>query len=131
MRAPGSSCDTAAFPTTKAGTSRAIGWIVRRSRATTVLAAVEGTSSYGASITAALTATGIEVAEEIRPLSRPSRARTGKSDPIDAEAAARVVLGEDTARLAQPRRSGDRSALRVLLAARSLMDQQRTASRMR
>lgn len=124
----GTVIDTAAFPTTKAGNSRAIGWVVRRSKGTTVLAAVEGTSSYGAGITAALTATGIEVAE-IRPLSRPSRARTGKSDPIDAEAAARVVLGEDIAMLAQPRRTGDRSALRVLLAARSLMDQQRTANR--
>ena len=120
--------DTGTFPTSSAGLDRAISWIGRRSRGTTVLAAVEGTSSYGAGITAALTATGIEVAE-IRPLSRPSRARTGKSDPIDAEAAARVVIGEDLRRLAQPRRTGDRAALRVLLAARSLLDQQRTANR--
>lgn len=120
--------DTGTFPTSSAGIDRAISWIGRRSKGTTVLAAVEGTSSYGAGITAALTATGIEVAE-IRPLSRPSRARTGKSDPIDAEAAARVVIGEDLRRLAQPRRTGDRASLRVLLAARSPMDQQRTANR--
>ena len=65
--------DTGTFPTSSAGISRALSWIGRRSKGTTVLAAVEGTSSYGAGITAALTATGIEVAE-IRPLSRPSRA---------------------------------------------------------
>src|SRR5699024_12115289 len=32
-------------------------------------------------------------------------------------------------KLAQPRRSGDRAALRVLLASRSLTDQQRTANK--
>src|SRR5699024_11640610 len=58
-------------------------------RGTAVLAAVEGTSSYGAGITTALLTEGIEVAE-IRALHRRSRARTGKSDPLDAEAAART-----------------------------------------
>jgi transposase len=124
----GAVVDTATFPTTTAGITRATSWITRHSNRTSLLAAVEGTSSYGAGITAALAATGIGVAE-IRPLSRPSRARTGKSDPIDAEGAARAVIGEHLDRLAQPRRTGDRAALRVLLAARSLMDQQRTANR--
>lgn len=63
------------------------------------------------------------------PIARPSRARTGKSDPIDAEAAARSVIREDLDKLAQPRRTGDRTALRVLLAARALVDQQRTVNR--
>lgn len=120
--------DTATFPTTTAGTNRAISWIARRSQGTTTLAAIEGTSSYGAGIAAALAASGFEVTE-IRPIARPSRARTGKSDPIDAEAAARSVIREDLDKLAQPRRSGDRTALRVLLAARALIDQQRTANR--
>lgn len=120
--------DTAAFPTTPAGNNRAINWISRRSQGTTTLAAVEGTSSYGTSITAALTATGIQVAE-VRPQPRATSARTGKSDPIDAEAAARAVLRNKLERLAQPRKTGDRSAIRVLLTARSLLDQQRTANK--
>ncbi|MGU3587225.1 transposase [Rhodococcus sp. C26F] len=124
----GAVVDTATFPTTAAGISRATSWVSRRSNRTTLLAAVEGTSSHGAGITAVLAAAGIDVTE-IRPLSRPSRARTGKSDPIDAEGAARTVIGEHLDRLAQPRRTGPRAALCVLLAARSLMDQQRTANR--
>ncbi|WP_281873289.1 transposase, partial [Brachybacterium paraconglomeratum] len=54
---------------------------------------------------------------------------TGKSDPLDAEAAARTALCTDVEKLAHPRRSGDRAALRVLLASRSLTDQQRTANK--
>lgn len=91
-------------------------------------AAVEGTSSYGAKVTAALTEHGIPVGE-VRPPARNARALTGKSDAIDAEAAARSVLGQHVARVAQPRAVGARAALRVLLASRSLLDQQRTASR--
>jgi transposase len=62
-----------------------------------VFAAVEGTSSYGARLTQALRAVGIEVGE-VRPPNRSSRALTGKSDPIDAEAAARSVLGQPRVR---------------------------------
>lgn len=124
----GAVIDTAAFPTSAAGHSRALNRIVRRSRGSAVLAAVKGTSSYGASITALLVETGIDVAE-VRPAPRSSHAHAGKSDPLDAEAAARSVLGKDIAKLAQPRQAGDRTALRVLLTARSLIDQQRTANR--
>ena len=123
----GAVVDTRSFPTTAPGMQRAVSWIRRRTHGTPVLAAVEGTSSYGAGITTALLTEGIEVAE-IRPLYRRSRARTGKSDPLDAEAAARTALSTDAEKLAQPRRSGDRAALRVLLASRSLIDQQRTAN---
>lgn len=124
----GALIDTATFPTSAAGNARAVSWIARRAHGTSVLAGVEGTSSYGASITAVLTETGIEVAE-VRPASRASHAHTGKSDAIDAEAAARSLLGRDVDKLAQPRQPGDRAALRVLLTARSLIDQQRTANR--
>lgn len=124
----GAMVDTRSFPTTAPGMQRAVSWIQRRTHGAEVLAAVEGTSSYGAGIATALLAEEIEVAE-IRPLYRRSRARTGKSDPLDAEAAARTALSTDTERLAHPRRSGDRAALRVLLASRSLTDQHRTANR--
>jgi transposase len=68
----GAVVDTAAFPTSRAGDARAVGWIVRRTQGS-VLAALEGTSSYGAGITAALTDEGLEVAE-VRPAARSTHA---------------------------------------------------------
>ncbi len=57
-------------------------------------AGVEGTSSYGAGLTRHLRAMGIEVLEVERPehRRRSSRSNLQKSDPSDAEAAARAVL---------------------------------------
>lgn len=119
---------SATFPASTAGNARATTWITRRAKSASVLAAVEGTSSYGAHVTEHLSKAGITVVE-VRPAPRSSHAHTGKSDPIDAEAAARSTLSQDVARLTAPRQAGDRTALRVLLAARSLVDQQRTANR--
>jgi len=53
---------TEAFPTTAAGISRAIAWMKRNTNGN-VLAAIEGTSSYGAGLTRALKTAGIPVAE--------------------------------------------------------------------
>lgn len=125
--ATGAIIDSASFPTTKAGNARAISWIVRRTSGS-VLAAVEGTSSYGAGIAAALAEAGFDVAE-VRPAPRTTHAHHGKSDALDAEAAARAVLGRQIHHLAKPRQTGRRAALRVLLASRSILDQQRTANR--
>lgn len=100
----GAVINTAVFPTSAAGNARAVNWIARRSHGTTALAAVEGTSSYGASITAQLIETGIDVVA-VRPASRSSHAHAGKSDALDAEAAARAVLGRDLTRLPQPRQA--------------------------
>ncbi len=52
---------------------------------------VEGTGSYGAGLARFLTGRGYRVIEVNRP-DRTTRRRVGKSDPIDAEAAARSVL---------------------------------------
>ncbi|MET9062467.1 hypothetical protein ABZX99_32120 [Streptomyces antibioticus] len=52
---------------------------------------VEGTSSYGAGFTRAVRSLGHRVVEVNRP-ERAERRRTGKSDPIDAYAAARAAL---------------------------------------
>jgi transposase len=52
---------------------------------------VEGTGSFGAGLARFLRAQGIRVSEVIRPKRR-DQYRSGKSDPIDAEAAARAVL---------------------------------------
>jgi transposase len=59
-------------------------------------AAVEGTGSYGAGLARHLKAAGIAVVEVERPKRRHLR-RNGKSDPIDAERAARAVLSGETA----------------------------------
>lgn len=123
----GAALESAVFPTTPAGNSRAISWIFRRTQGS-VLVAVEGTSSYGAAITIALLAEGFDVTE-VRPPARSTHAHTGKSDLLDAHAAARSVMGLDPQSLTQPRRAGDRATLRVLLASRSLIDNQRTANR--
>ncbi len=52
---------------------------------------VEGTGSYGAGLARFLSSRGHSVIEVSRP-DRSTRRRLGKSDPIDAEAAARAVL---------------------------------------
>jgi transposase len=124
----GALVDTAAFPATSSGMDRAIAWIRRRTGGQRVFAAVEGTSSYGARLTQALLAAGIDVGE-VRPPARSSRAFTGKSDPIDAEAAARSVLARPRDQVMEPRAAGTRAAIRILLASRSLLDHQRTANR--
>lgn len=52
---------------------------------------IEGTGAYGAGLTRFLLARGYQVIEVSRP-DRSTRRRLGKSDPIDAEMAARAVL---------------------------------------
>ena len=85
---------TAEFPTTTAGYRQLLGW-ARRFGAVTQ-AGVEGTGAYGAGLTRFLTSEHVEVIEVNRP-NRQHRRRRGKSDPTDAEAAARAVLsGEAT-----------------------------------
>jgi transposase len=123
----GAVIDTATLPASSACINRALAWVARRASGT-VFAAVEGTSLYGATLTAALAAQGIPIGE-VRPQPRSAHAHAGKSDPLDAEAAARSVLGKECSRVPHPRDAGDRAALRVLLAARSLIDHQRTANR--
>lgn len=63
----------------------------------TVTFGIEGTGSFGAGLTRFLRGQGFTVIEVIRP-NRQTRRRRGKSDPVDAEAAARALLsGEATA----------------------------------
>ncbi len=67
---------------------------------------MEGTGSYGAALTRYLHAEGISVVEVNRP-DRATRRRRGKTDAVDAEAAARAVLaGQATATA----KTGDGSA---------------------
>jgi transposase len=77
------------FPATRAGYRDLLGWT--QSFGVLVRVGVEGTSSYGAGLTRYLRQAGVEVVEIDRPDRRTRRAR-GKSDPIDAYAAARTAL---------------------------------------
>ncbi len=69
------------------------------------------------------------LAKSGHPRARPGPSLTGKSDPIDAEAAARSVLGRPREQVMEPHAAGARAAIRILLASRSLLDHQRTANR--
>lgn len=81
-------------PTTTKGYERLLRWT--ESFGSVRCAGIEGTSSYGAGLARHLKATSIPVMEVERPKRRHLR-RNGKSDPIDAEAAARTVLAGETA----------------------------------
>ncbi len=79
---------------------------------------VEGTSSYGAGLARHLRARGIEVLEVERPKRRQRSSRHNvKSDPFDAESAARAVLAGETSGVPK---SGDGRVemIRALRAAR-------------
>ena len=79
-------------------------------------AGIEGTGSYGAGLTRFLEAIGVAVIEINRP-NRSRRRSRGKSDPTDAESAARAVLAEDATGLPKAQ-SGMAEALRTLSVAR-------------
>ena len=87
--------DSLLFTASEAGSRELLAWSLKHGGPLT--AGVEGTGSYGYQLTLALRAAGITVFEVNRP-DRANRRRKGKSDPIDAEAAARAVLsGQATA----------------------------------
>jgi transposase len=77
--------------------------------------ALEGSAGYGAGLTRHLTSAGELVVELDRP-QRPARRAGAKSDPIDAERAARDALART--RLAQPKTGAQRAALQMRLTAR-------------
>ncbi|WP_063771852.1 IS110 family RNA-guided transposase [Kitasatospora mediocidica] len=79
----------AGFPTTSPGYTAAIAFLTAHGTVTAI--GVEGTSSYGSGFTRAARQAGLTVVEVNRP-DRAERRRIGKSDPIDAYAAARAVL---------------------------------------
>jgi transposase len=83
------------FPATDAGNAQLIRWL--GGLGSVAIAGVEGTGSYGYRLARALTRHGVQVREVNCP-DRSRRRRRGKSDPVDAENAARTVLaGEATA----------------------------------
>ncbi|PKQ16401.1 MAG: IS110 family transposase [Actinobacteria bacterium HGW-Actinobacteria-7] len=87
---------------------------------------VEGTGSYGAGLCRHLVARGVDVVEVDRP-DRKTRRAKGKSDPIDAECAARAVLA-GTATTTPKDRRGVVESIRMLRIARSGAVKARTAA---
>jgi transposase len=113
-----------AFETTAAGYRRLLKWLGDHGEVSVV--GVEGTGSYGAGLTRYLARAGIAVVEVDRP-NRQVRRREGKSDPVDAVAAARAALSGQA--LGTPkRRSGDVEAIRVLSVARRSAASERIAT---
>ena len=82
-----------AFAADAAGYQQLLEWL--GSWGTVQRVGVEGTGSYGAGLARHLTAAGVEAVEVNRP-NRQMRRHKGKTDAVDAEAAARAALsGED------------------------------------
>jgi transposase len=114
------------FPATAAGYAALLGWL--RAFGRLVLVGVEGTGSYGAELTTHLHQAGVAVVEVDRP-DRAARRRDGKSDPLDAESAARAALAGRADGLPK-QRGGPVQALAALrVARRSAVDQRSDVTR--
>jgi Transposase len=115
------------FPTTAQGVARAIAWVGRRTTGQAeALWVIECVATYGARLADAAAEAGYEVAEAPR-MSAKIRHGVGKSDAMDAQAIATAALALDEARLRRPRADqGVRQALRVLVASRDQMTQEKT-----
>jgi transposase len=108
--AGGAVLGTQQFPTTRAGYRRLLAWM--RAFGALGCVGIEGTGSYGAGVTRHLAEAGVRVLEVERP-DRGDRRRRGKSDTLDAEAAARAALAGR--RTGVPKtKDGAVEALRVL-----------------
>lgn len=113
---------TQSFPTTISGYRRLHRWLAAFGTVDKI--GVEGTGSYGAALARLLSEQGAQVIEVARP-NRQTRRRYGKTDVIDAIAAARVVQsGEATGR--PKSHDGPVEALRVLKAVQRSANKART-----
>lgn len=101
-------------PTTVKGCKQLLAWA--QSHGHIDRFGIEGTGAYGAGLARFLRAAGQQVVEVDRP-NRQTRRRQGKSDPIDAEAAARAALA-GTASGSPKARDGAVEAIRALRVAR-------------
>jgi transposase len=107
--------------TTPAGYRRLLEWA--RGLGNDPRFGVEGTGSYGAGLARFLDAAGCTVIEVNRP-NRQTRYARGKSDPVDAEAAARAVISGEACGLAK----GDTGQVGMI---RALRVARRSALKMR
>jgi transposase len=105
---------TRTFPADAAGYCELLSWVKRFG--SIVALGVESTGSYAAGLTRHLRSHGLEVLEVNQPHPH-TRRRRGKSDPIDAELAARHVLAASSIVIAKDT-SGIVEAIRQLRVAR-------------
>ncbi|MFJ2806524.1 IS110 family transposase [Kitasatospora sp. NPDC087271] len=98
------------FPATIVGYRALLDWM--RSQGTLKAVGVEGTGAYGAELARVLTAAGVTVVDVDRP-DRKTRRMKGKSDPIDAYAAATAVASGRATGIPKSR-DGVVEAVRVL-----------------
>lgn len=118
----GSLVGSASFPTSRVGYRQLLDWL--GSAGTVARVGVEGTGSYGAGICRYLTGAGVEVVEVCRP-DRSDRRRRGKSDVLDAAAAADAARSGQ--RVSIPKsRDGAVESVRVLRLDRASAVQART-----
>lgn len=115
---------TDSFPASRDGYRRLLAWM--SSKGELVCVGVEGCGSWGAGLARFLAASEVKVVDVNRP-NRQRRRQKGKSDPVDAEAAARAVLaGEAT--ITPKAADGPVEALRQLRVARAGAMKARTAA---
>jgi len=119
--------DEATFPTTSGGLARAAGWVARRTGGDldAVLVSAEGTGSYGAVLAEHLAQIGYRVVEAPTPVRARGR---GKTDQLDAAAAARATLALDVDRLRDRRAGQVQTALAVLATSREQLNADRVRS---
>ena len=112
------------FPANVGGYEALVAWLVGFGEVSRV--GVEGTGSYGVGLSRFLHDQDVAVMEVDRP-NRQARRKEGKSDSVDAVAAARAALS-GTARVTPKRRNGPVEEMRVLLVARRSARRQRIAT---
>ena len=112
------------FPATAAGYRALLAWL--RTHGTVVKVGVEGTGTYGAGLARYLAAEHVVLVEVDRP-DRKTRRAKGKSDPIDAIAAARAALSGQADGVPKTR-IGPVEAIRALRVARRGAVKARTAA---
>ncbi|MBW8821957.1 MAG: IS110 family transposase [Streptomyces sp.] len=101
---------TASFPTTASGYRQLHRWL--RTFGDVGKVGVEGTGSYGVELSRHLSSQGVQVIEVSRP-NRQVRRRYGKTDVVDAIAAARAVQSGEASAIPKSH-DGDVEALRAL-----------------
>ncbi|HVA11369.1 MAG TPA: transposase [Candidatus Dormibacteraeota bacterium] len=104
-----------------------VNWVVKITDGS-ILFAVEGTSSYGETLTKLLLERRLRVIE-VKPPKTKSRGGDGKTDQIDSELAALSVLRLPVDRLSTPRLGDTRRSLRIVLGARRQLVVQQVASK--
>ena len=115
---------TAEFSAGTGGYQQLADWL--EAWGTVACVGVEGTGSYGAGLARHLGAAGVEVLEVMRP-NRQTRRRKGKSDTVEAEAAARAALSGDAA-VVPKSADGCVEAIRALAVARRSAIKARTVA---